>query len=309
MGRQHVRVYSDLPNARVVGVMDIDPMVSRAVSEEFSVRAAGSIDELLEIGLDAASVCVTTSAHVTVARKLVSRGVAVLVEKPLASSLAEGRALVADARATGAPLMVGHVERFNPAVANVRAAIQSDEVVSIEISRVGPFPPRIRDVGVLIDLAAHDIDLVHFITGAEYEDVYAMQAGPAHQEDTVLILARMSNRVLAQLTTNWVTPYKFREIRVATRARYLRADLITQLTMEFSRYSGTGPMYQVREWPMLYREPLREELMAFVRAVSRGDEVPVPGEDGLYVLEVIERIRSTFHGVSERTQRLARQPI
>ena len=188
--------------------------------------------------------------------------------------------------------MVGHIERFNPAVQRVKELVgETGDVISIQIERVGPYPPRIQDVGVIRDLGSHDIDLIRFLTGSEFKDVYAvMTSSTGGHEDNALITAQMENGVLANVNTNWVTPYKSRKIRVAAKTKFIAADLVTQDVKEYSQFSTYDKSYSVREWPMVYREPVKEELTQFLKAVREKTPVPISGEDGLEVLKVIERI-------------------
>jgi len=275
-----------------MGVVDTDQTALDEVAARFGVATFTNLDDLLALGLDAVSVCVPTSLHHQVGLKVIASGAAALIEKPLAATAAEGAELVAAAKAKGVPLMVGHIERFNPAVQRVKELVaETGDVISIQIERVGPYPPRIQDVGVIRDLGSHDIDLIRFLTGSEFRHVYAVTStsvGP--HEDNALITAQMENGVLANVNTNWVTPYKSRKIRVACKTKFIAADLVTQEVKEFSQFSTYDKSYSVREWPMVYREPVKEELTAFLKAVRDKTPTPITGEDGLEVLKVIEKI-------------------
>jgi len=291
MGKLHLRVYSELAGVNVVGVMDSDQTALTEVRERFGVPTFDNLDELLAQPLDAVSVCVPTVYHLPVGLKVMEAGVPLLIEKPLAASAAEGRQLLDKAREKNLPLMVGHIERFNPAVRRVKELVEDNGVISIQIERVGPYPPRIQDVGVMRDLGSHDIDLVRFITGSEYKHAFAVTSTTiGKHEDTALITAEMENGVLAHINTNWVTPYKSRFIHIATKDRYIAADLITQQVKAYSKFEGYDAHYSIKEWPVMYREPVVEELKAFLAAVKDGTPVPISGEDGLIVLETIERL-------------------
>jgi len=295
MGRVHLRVYHESPGVEVVGVMDVDPEKLGQVSEQFQVPVHQELDELLKKPLNAVSVCVPTAQHLDVGLKVIEQGVPLLIEKPLASTVKEGRALLDAAKDKGLPLMVGHIERFNPAVVRIKELLKDDEPISIQIERVGPYPPRIQDVGVIRDLGSHDIDLIRFITGSKYKKIFAVTSQTiGKHEDTALITAQMENGVLGQIITNWVTPYKSRNIHVATKTRYIQADLITQQVKEYSNFVRYDASYSVREWPSVYKEPVREELGQFLSAVKNKTPVPITGEDGLYVLETIERLEGSI---------------
>ena len=137
------------------------------------------------------------------------RGVHVLVEKPIAATVVDAQRMIDAAKANSRVLMVGQVERFNPAVEAVKRAIDGDDVISIQITRVGPFPPRMGEVGVVIDLAVHDIDIIRHLTDSEIVEVQPQLARTkAEREDTALLQFRLDSGVIAHITTNWVTPYK-----------------------------------------------------------------------------------------------------
>jgi len=295
MGKLHLRVYSELSGVNVVGAVDTNQAALDEVKERFGVPTFTSLDDLLAQPLDAVSVCVPTVLHLNVGLTVMEAGVNCLIEKPLAASADEGRQLLAKAKEKNLKLMVGHIERFNPAVRRVKELVQDNGVISIQIERVGPYPPRIQDVGVMRDLGSHDIDLIRFITGSEYKHAFAVTSTTiGKHEDTALITAEMENGVLAHVNTNWVTPYKSRFIHVACKDRYIAADLITQQVKAYSKFEGYDAHYSVKEWPVMYREPVVEELKAFLAAVKDGTTPPITGEDGLKVLETIEMLeRST----------------
>ncbi|MBC15597.1 MAG: oxidoreductase [Desulfovibrio sp.] len=290
MGRVHLRNYTEMADVEVVGVVDVDPKACAEVAEQFGVKTFTSLDELLENELDAMSICVPTSLHHETGIKVMDKGINAIIEKPLAATAEEGEDLVKKAKEKGIALMVGHVERFNPAVERVKELI-GDDVISIQIERVGPYPPRIQDVGVIKDLGSHDIDLIRYLTGSEFKSVYAVSSSSlGKHEDSALITAEMENGVLANITTNWVTPYKGRRINVACESKYIQANLITQEVKEYSAFSTYDKSYSVREWPLMFREPVKEELTQFLNALRNGTPVPITGEDGLEVLKTFDRI-------------------
>jgi len=290
MGKVHLRNYSEMHGVEIMGVVATDQAALAEAAERFGVPTFTDLDALLAQGLDAVSVCVPTVLHHQVGLKVIASGANLLIEKPLAATAAEGAERVAAAREKGVALMVGHIERFNPAVQRVKELV-GDDVISIQIERVGPYPPRIQDVGVIRDLGSHDIDLIRFLTGSEYKQVYAVcTTSQGRHEDNALITAQMENGVLANINTNWVTPYKSRKIRVAAKSKFIVADLVTQEVREYSQFSTYDKSYSVREWPMVYREPVKEELRLFLKCLREKQPVPITGEDGLEVLKVIERI-------------------
>jgi len=190
---------------------------------------------------------------------------------------------------------VGHVERFNPVITSLLRELADKEIFSISITRVGPFPPRIKDVGVLVDLSVHDIDLVHLISrGArvvESRVFKSLKINGAH-EDNAVITMRLENDTVAAIITNWLTPFKKRMIEVATNTAYFEADLIAQRLHEYSGYK-TSSSYVIRECAVRMSEPLVNELTAFVRFVSGGDRGCLATiDDGIRTLQVIQKSRS-----------------
>lgn len=290
MGRVHLRNYTEMQNVECVGAVDIDQERLDEVEKQFGVPGFKSIEELLEHDLDAISVCVPTSLHHEVGKKIIERKINLIIEKPLAVTAAEGQELVDLAEENEVALMVGHVERFNPAVQRVKSLMTEEAgPISIQIERVGPYPPRIQDVGVVKDLASHDIDLLRFLSGSDFKNVYAVTTSTrGKHEDNALITAEMENGVLCNINTNWVTPYKSRKIRVAAKTKFIEANLITQEVREYSEFSTYDQSYSVREWPLIFREPVKEELTLFLKALREGTEVPITGRDGLEVLKTFE---------------------
>ncbi len=290
MGSNHARVYAEMPEADLVGVFDADRARAEACAERFGCRAFPTLNGFLHAGIEAVSVAAPTSLHHEVVLQALDAGIHVLVEKPIAATRPEAEAMIRAAERAGRKLMVGHIERFNPAVCALREAVRPDEIISINVVRVGPRPPRIKDAGVIIDMAVHDIDLVHFLTGSSVEEVYCVTSANFDLfEDTASILLRMTNGVGAQLTANWITPYKAREIQVITPTRLLRANLLTRHVQESSRYSGDDGSYLVRDVYVQHREPLLAQLQAFLDAVARDTPPAITGEDGLRVLDVAIR--------------------
>ncbi len=290
MGRVHLRNYTEMSGVEVAGVVDVSKEALAEVKERFGVPVFSDLEDILDLGLDAVSVCVPTSLHHEVGLRIIDKGIPLLIEKPLAVNVAEGAELVEKAAAKNVPLMVGHIERFNPAVQRVKELI-GDDLISIQIERVGPYPPRIQDVGVITDLGSHDIDLIRFLSGSDYDSVYAVTSTSiGKHEDTALITAKMKNGVLANINTNWVTPYKSRKIHVACETKYIEANLITQEVKEYSKFSTYDKSYSIREWPLIYKEPVKEELTTFLGALRSGGPLPITGDDGLMVLSTIERV-------------------
>ncbi|MGQ3676021.1 Gfo/Idh/MocA family oxidoreductase [Xanthobacter sp. TB0139] len=286
MGSNHARVLSALPEAELVAVADPDQAQAERVAQFLGCDAVSDHMDLLALGLDAVVVAAPTHLHHDVALDVIGSGTSVLVEKPIASSAEEGREIVAAAKAKGVTLMVGHVERFNPAVRAVKEAIRGEQLLSVAITRVGPFPPRMSNVGVVVDLAVHDIDLIRWLTDSDIVEVQPLtSAALAEREDIALLQFRTASGVLAHINTNWLTPFKARTVHVATARKYVIGDLITRQVTEHFDYRPDGS-YSTRHLPVAYAEPLRSELQNFLNAVRSGQQPEVTGEQGVASIDI-----------------------
>ncbi|MFZ0057779.1 MAG: Gfo/Idh/MocA family oxidoreductase [Pseudolabrys sp.] len=286
MGSNHARVFVGLPGTELVGVADPDRKQAEFVARTLGCAAVTNVEELLDREVDAITIAAPTHLHRDIALTCIAHGVHVMVEKPIASSVDEGREITGAARRAGVTLMVGHVERFNPAVEAIKGAIRGEDILSIAITRVGPFPPRMSNVGVVIDLAVHDIDLIGWFTDSDIVEVQPqLSSAVAEREDIALLQFRTASGVLAQINTNWLTPFKARNVTVATRGKYVMGDLLTRQVTECFGFQPDGS-YSMRHLSVGHAEPLRSELIAFLRAVRSGATPAVTGEEGVASLEI-----------------------
>ena len=303
MGRNHLRVLSELEGVELVAVCDQDKAAVEEVGRKHSVAGYCSWAEMFEREkLDAAVVAVPTRFHMEVGLAAIARGLHVLVEKPIATNLEEGRRLVEAAQAAQLVLAVGHIERFNPAVRELQRRVAAGEIgriYQIQARRLGPFPARIRDVGVVIDLATHDLDVMYTLAGSRVERLYAETEQRIHteHEDILNALLKFESGLLGVLQVNWLTPTKIREVSVLgergmlvcnyieQELRYYRnaAMVGNQLTDAQPRAVSEGDVLNI---PVARAEPLREELQAFVRVVRGEQALEVDGEAGLRALEL-----------------------
>lgn len=282
MGKNHLRVLAKLPNVKVVGLCDnqMDEYEGRKVWRD--------LDEMLRsVEADAALIVVPTFLHKTVALKCAAQGLDIFIEKPAASSVAEAREI--EAAASDVKTAVGHIERFNPVVGALKKELEGKDIYSIAITRVGPFPPRIADVGILTDLAVHDVDLIRFLTDKEIIDkhIFSSQKIHNHHEDNAILSFKLQNEIVATITTNWLTPFKKRRIEVATPAGYYEADMMSQELRVLSAYSASQS-YLVRDIVVFKGEPLLNELAAFVsycNGNSHGSLATI--EDSIKTLELV----------------------
>lgn len=292
LGRFHALIHSRHPEVDLVGVVDTDPATAQAVAEEAACAAFTDPAELLG-KVDAVSVVVPTTAHLEVAKAFLDAGVHVLLEKPIAATVAEGREIVDAAEAAGAILQIGHLERFNAGVMALADRIERPRF--IEAHRMSPFVARATDVDVISDLMIHDIDIVLSLIDARIAHISA--AGTAVLTDHIDIAnARLEfeNGAVANVIASRVSREKMRRIRVFEHHRYQSLDFIEQqLDVAYPREKPGEP------WPEIVTErtviqpakPLDAEIDAFVRSVRSGEPPLVGGPVGLRALEVALQVK------------------
>ncbi len=304
MGRNHARIYAELPNVDLVGVADEEKGTVETVSHHCATRGYCDYVEMLKTEHpDVVTIAVPTAYHGEVALRAMELGVHVLVEKPIAHTIEQAQTMISASEQYGVLLMVGHVERFNPAVIALKERLNAGDlgrVFQMDARREGPFPDRIKDVGVVIDLAVHDLDVMRYVTGAEVTRVYAETGQCIHtsHEDLLCGLVRFSDGTVGTLSTNWLTPTKIREIFVTGERGMFRVDYLTQDLYFFENPVANGEGWEtlrvlrgVGEGRMIRhvvqkKEPLRAELEAFIAAVKGKLPSPVTGMDGLKALVV-----------------------
>lgn len=313
MGRHHVRVLRGHPEVQLVAVCDPlgDP---HGVAGDLPLSRG--LADVLSIGVDAVVVATPTDDHKHIGLELADAGVHALIEKPLAADVDAGRALVAAFDDAGLVAAVGHIERFNPAVRSLKARLSAGELgdlYQISTSRQGPFPDRVRDVGVIKDLATHDIDLTAYVSRSSYVSVSARvahRAGRPH-EDLVAAIGVLDDGTVTNHLVNWLTPTKERRIVVTGERGCFVADTITaDLTFyanssvptewdAISRFRGVSEGDMVR-FAIAKPEPLAVELAGFVAAVRGEPGEIVTAREGLITLSVAEAVaRSAAAGTVE----------
>ena len=308
MGRNHARVYNEMPEVELAAVADLDLALAQEAGRLYGSRAYTDYRAMLEeIQPAVVSVVVPTQAHCQVTLDALEAGCHVLVEKPIAATLEEGHRMIERAAALDRVLAVGHIERYNPAIIELKRRLDNGElghIFQIHARRLGPFPARVRDVGVVVDLATHDLDIMRYLTGQEVRRLYAEMEREIHtaHEDLFSGLVRFEDGVVGVLNINWLTPTKVREITVTGQRGMFLANLLTQDLyfyeneeaggLDWSHLSllrgvSEGQMVRLR---LHRREPLRAELETLV-AAARGERAAiVSGEDGLAVLELAQAL-------------------
>ena len=299
LGRFHALIYARHPGVDLVGVVDTDPATARRVAGEAGCEAYTDAAALLS-RVDAVSIVVPTTAHLAVARPFLERGVHVLLEKPIAATVAQGREIVGLARRHGVILQIGHLERFNAGVMALAERIERPRF--IEAHRMSPFVARATDVDVISDLMIHDIDIVLSLIDSEIAHISA--AGTPVLTDHIDIAnARLEfgNGAVANVIASRVSREKMRRIRVFEHHRYQSLDFIEQ------RLDVAFPQQRAGEqWPEIVTQrlsiepvkPLDAEIDAFVRSVGAGSAPLVGGQVGLRALEVALQVKEKIQGAT-----------
>lgn len=299
-GRNHVRVLHELAGAELVGVHDADPERARQIAAEFSTEAFADLDHLAE-QIDAACVAAPTVAHARIATDLLQRGVDVLVEKPIASSLSEADSLIAAAKRHSRILQVGHLERFNPAVVAVQKIVSRP--LFFEVHRLGVFSPRSLDVDVVFDVMIHDLDILLSLVDAPVTDLRAVGI-PVLTDKVDIAHARIEFKsgAVANLTASRVSTERVRKLRFFQAHEYISVDYTRQDVMRI-RVVGEGaqPAIDFEKVPTQPEEPLKAELRAFLAAVRDRTRPLVDGEAGRRALELAGRV---MEGILDHARRV-----
>ncbi|MDO8480290.1 MAG: Gfo/Idh/MocA family oxidoreductase [Nanoarchaeota archaeon] len=300
MGRNHVRIYSETEHATLAAVCDADAAVAKSFSEKYGVPGYSDYEEMLsKEKLDAVSIVVPTKHHLGVALAVAKHNVSILLEKPIALTVEEARDIISACKEHGMMLMVGHIERFNPAIIELKKRLDAkelSEIYKIEVQRCGPFPSRVVDVGVIIDLSVHDLDIISYLTGSKVTQAISVTQKKLHksQEDSLVAILRYANGMVATLNVNWLSPNKVRELNIYGKEGMFKVDYLTQ---ELYFYENKGLTH--RKGQNLFTtviegkktqltvarvEPLKAELEAFVAHLP-DKKSPVPGEEALAALQ------------------------
>ena len=305
MGRNHVRVWDEaVEDVDLVAVADPDPEAVERATAGRRARGFDDVDRMLaEEELDLVSIVAPTSLHLPVTLAALRAGANVLVEKPIAATPDEATEMIEAARTAGRMLTVGHIERFNPAIRELRRRLTDGElgrIFQIKATRLGPFPDRIRDVGVVVDLAPHDLDVMRYLVDSEPIRLYAETERRIHtlHEDLCNGVIKFANGVVGVLDINWLTPTKRRSLTVTGERGMFLADYIAQDLVLWANpgatetwvNAGAGAMItsvaegEMTRYSIHRREPLAVELDEFAQAVRDGGPPPVAPRDAVIAL-------------------------
>jgi UDP-N-acetylglucosamine 3-dehydrogenase len=287
-GRNQVRIFSQLDQTKLVCVCDANESVAKTIGKQYAVPYVKELDSVLSrADIDAVTICTPTITHMEIARRALLAGKHVLVEKPMTSTVSEGKELLTLSQEKGLKLMPGHIERFNPAVKCLKSLVADGslgEVMLLLARRVGRWPERIGDVGVVRDTAIHDIDLARYIFEDEVSVVYAKVGSMRHRnEDYSEIMLQFTNGGTAFIDANWLSPRKTRTLIVTGSEATAKLDYITQeVAIESSEKTVTPNLEK--------KEPLTLELTHFAESILNNQPFSVNGLDGLRAVEICEAV-------------------
>lgn len=286
-GKNHARVFSELEQANLVAVADQDSERAKIIAKKFSARHYSDIDELLrQEEIDAVTICTPTITHADLALQAIEAGKHLLVEKPMTDTVQQAHRIIDAAKSAKAILMVGFVERFNPSVQTAAEVIDDGRVGELVLGsarRLGPFvPSRVADIGIIKDLAIHDIDISRFLVKQEATSVYAIAGSLIHKyEDHANLVIRFDDKPAFFIECNWLTPRKTRGLNITGSEGVLSLDYISQEV-------SLGTSYWTQKSTAQWDEPLKRELTHFVHSVAQRQEPQTSGTDGLEALRIAE---------------------
>jgi len=303
MGSAHARVYSRLKECELVGICDSNP-AKRHLAEIYHCKFFNNFRDLLNEKLDAVSICTPTSTHRNMVIEALEKGKHVLVEKPLANNLRAGEEMVKKAVETDRLMVTGHIERFNSAVTKLRELVDFSELYSTVSVRFGPFPPRIKDIGVLLDMASHEIDILNYLTQTQPDVLYTYLSSRSNSifEDYAY-MSLSYGHIHSHIEASWLPNYKMRLIHLYGNKRFYTLNYAQQslksyrappkTTIENGSWSDILWLsrHVEEDIPVSSNEPLELELKRFIESIKK-NEVLDPlcnSQDALQVLRIAEK--------------------
>ncbi len=301
MGKHHVRNYHELPDSELTCVCDLQENISNEFAEKYNCNAYTNIEKMIESEIiDAVSITVPTMYHYDIAKKIIEKKINVLIEKPICETVEKANKLIRLAKENNVVIMVGHIERFNPAVIKLKEIIKEGKlgkITSLISRRVGAFPAQIKDANVIIDLAVHDIDIFSYMLDKQPDNIYA-NAGRAlinGREDYAEILLTYGEQN-GMMQVNWITPIRIRQLSITGTKGYAELNYMTQeLKLFKSNYHEDHDDFgdfiikfgnpDTQEIEIEKKEPLAEELTHFLKCIKNSTSPLISGETGVLALK------------------------
>jgi len=303
MGKNHARIYSNLSNIKLIAVSDPNKKFLKEISKTYGCKGYCNYKEMIDKEkIDIISIAAPTGLHKDIALYCIDHNINILLEKPIAQNTKEAQEIIEHADHKEVKLMIGHIERFNPAIIELKERIDKGElgkIFKIDVNRVGPFPARIRDVGVVIDLAVHDLDIMRYLTNSECQSLFAYTENKINtsNEDLLSGLLRFKNGTICNLNVNWLTPTKIRKLYITGEkgmfiVNYIRQNLFYYENSKIAENIQYNNIVDgVSEGKMIKyyihkKEPLLAEIEHFIECVIENKEPLISGEDGLKALKL-----------------------
>jgi len=281
MGKHHYNVINNLESVDLVAVVEQD----ETKTVDVRVPAYCDVDEMLEAAApDMVVVATPTSTHLDISKKILSRGIHLLVEKPIAKNVIEAKQMSALADRNSCKAVVGQIERYNPAIQAVLTKLKEEKIIHCTFTRMSPYPKRITDVGVKLDLGIHDVDLIRLITESNVElfsSVDSTNVGDV--EDSAAFVLKMFDGTIATITSSWLTPFRERKLKIITEKRYYEVDMLN-LSVNIHTIIGDNK-YTCESIEVKKENALENQLRAFINYIQTGDRGTLCNiEDGLLAL-------------------------
>ena len=292
IGKNHARLYAELPSAEFIAIYDTDRKIAEERAAEFGVRAVASLEEFAE-QVDAASIATPTSTHFQIGRELLAKGKHLLVEKPIADNTAHASELAELASSRGLVLQVGHVERFNPVLGALEKRLTNPRF--IEAHRLSPYPNRSTDIGVVLDLMIHDLEIILHLVNSPVQTIDAVGVPVLSRgEDIANARLRFENGCVANITSSRISPEQMRKIRVFQGDMYLSLDYQNQSGEMYRRTAGSLTKEEVE---IEREEPLKRQLASFLECAATGRAPKVSGFQAAAALELAVEITRRINPV------------
>jgi len=285
IGKNHARLYAETETAEFAAIYDTDAETAAKISQQYQVRAATSLEEFAEL-IDAASVATPTNSHFSVAHPLLEKGKHLLIEKPIADDTAQASQLAQLAAERRLVLQVGHVERFNPVLGALEARLSRPRF--IEAHRLSPFPNRSTDIGVVLDLMIHDLEIILHLVRSPVQTIDAVGVPVlSRREDIANARLRFEDGCVANITSSRISPEQMRKIRVFQEDAYLSLDYQSQ---SGEIYRRVGATIEREEVEIEKEEPLQRQILSFIKCAREGLQPKVSGFEATAALELAVEI-------------------
>lgn len=306
MGKNHARIYSELQDVRLVAVCDVNKELGLETSKKYGCKYYWNYRDLIKNEkLDAVSIVVPTVYHKNIAMDFINDKINVLLEKPICNTVEDAREIVSAAKKSGVKLLIGHIERYNPAVMKLKEMIKGGifgDIISIDAKRVGIYPPQIKDSDVIIDVSIHDVDIMNFLYDSVPDAIYSNKgiAIGNNKADYVDILLKYGKKS-GSIQCNWITPVKIRNLTVTGTKAYAELNYITQeLKLYESEVLKTVDDFgdfiirfgspHVKNIEIEKEEPLKLELQNFISSVMGKETLRMSPEEAIKALELVLKI-------------------